>query len=294
MHDPGWSTVSRLQVGAMMSYTVIRFFANCVCLAVTLTAAPVSKSPRYFPNPLTRSAKPLQSSNGAAIVNAASFLAGISPGGLASVFSNNLLSIDGTFSAAGTPLPTEIAGISVFINGVAAPLLVVSSVDGQDQINLQVPWDTPTGPGAAVIEIRDDGDVVDSFNTDSFTSDPGIFTYRGYALAIRNLNGQLVGDNNPVSPGDIIVLYTTGLGPVSIDVPDGFPAPGDPPADTQEPFQALINNEDCDVLFSGLAPGFTGLYQLNIRLPYDLPPGDLDMMISTPYASSGVVKIPVE
>lgn len=263
-------------------------------MAAVLTAAPGSKSPRYFPNPLTRSAKPVQSPNGAAIVNGASFLTGISPGGLASVFSSDLLSIDGTFSARGTPLPSEIAGISVFINGVAAPLLVVSSVDGQDQINLQVPWDTPTGPGAATIEIMDDGNIVDSFNTDSFTSDPGIFTYRGYGLAIRNLNGQLVGEDNPVRPSDIIVLYTTGLGPVSVDVPDGFPAPADPPAHTLEPFQALVNGEDCDVLFSGLAPGFTGLYQLNIRLPYDLPPGKLDMMISTPYASSGVVKIPVE
>jgi uncharacterized protein (TIGR03437 family) len=229
-----------------------------------------------------------------AIVNAASFLPGVSPGGLASVFSQGLLSVDGTISASATPLPTELGGVSVVINGVDAPLLVVSSTDGQDQINLQVPWETPTGPGSAVIDIYDAGDLVATFQADSYTEDPGIFTYRGYALAIRNANGRLVGPDNPVSPGDVIILYTTGLGPVDLDVGNGVPAPSDPPAHTEDPFEAMVNGQQCDVLFSGLAPGFTGLYQLNLRLPDDLPPGDLDIQISTPYAGSGIAKLPVE
>lgn len=276
-----------------MLFRAFQYFGVLVCAGATAAYAGQVPTHRFYPNNLTRHVKPAAPGD-PAIVNAASFLPGVSPGGLASIFSQGLLSIDGTISAGTTPLPTEIAGISVLINGVAAPLLVVSSTDGQDQINLQVPWETSTGPGAATIEVIDNGDSVATFDVDSYTEDPGIFTYRGYALAIRNANGQLVGIDNPVSPGDVIVLYTTGLGPVSVDVPDGVPGPSDPLAYTQDPFQAIVNGEDCEVLFSGLAPGFTGLYQLNLRLPSDLPPGDLDLQISTPYANSGVVKIPVE
>ena len=277
-----------------MLFSYCRNITGVLCLSVfCAVAAPPAKSPRYFANPFTRHV-PHVTPGDPAIVNAASFLPGVSPGGLASVFSQGLLSVDGTISAGATPLPTEIAGVSVVINGIEAPLLVVSSSNGQDQINLQVPWETPTGPGAATIQIVDSGDIVAEFQTDSYTEDPGIFTYRGYALAIRNENGQLVGPDNPVSPGDVIILYTTGLGPVSQDVPDGVPGPSDPLANTADPFEALLDDQPCEVLFSGLAPGFTGLYQLNLVVPGDLPAGDLDIKISTPYATSGVAKLPVD
>lgn len=274
-------------VFGMLSLTLL------VTLAAPDSAAAASaKKPRYVPNPFTRHIRPA-SPGDPAIVNAASFLPGISPGSLASIFSNDLLSIDGTFTASSTPLPREMGGVSVFVNGVQAPLLVVYSHNGQDQINLQVPWQTPTGLSAATIEIVDGGDTVATFQADSYTEDPGIFTYQGYGLAIRNANGRLVGPDNPVSPGDVIILYTTGLGPVTVDVPNGEPGPSDPLAYTEDPFAAVVNGEPCQVLFSGLAPSFTGLYQLNLVLPNDLPSGDVDLQISTPYASSGVVKLPV-
>lgn len=272
---------------------VVHSFPVLLCLGAIVAPAETAQHHRYFPNPLTRHARPATPGD-PAIVNAASFLPGVSPGGLASIFSQDLLSLDGTVSAGTTPLPTELGGISVLLNDVPAALLLVSSVNGQDQINLQVPWETDTGPGAVTIQIMDGGDPVATFQADSFTEDPGIFVYNGYALAIRNANGQIVSADNPVSPGDVIIVYATALGPVSVDVPDGVPGPSDPLADTADPFQALINGEDCDVLFSGLAPGFTGLYQLNLRVPDDLPPGDLDFSISTPYADSGVTKLPVE
>jgi uncharacterized protein (TIGR03437 family) len=35
-----------------------------------------------------------------------------------------------------------------------------------------------------------------------------------------------------------------------------------------------IGGERADVLFSGLTPGFTGLYQVNARVPQNTPIGD--------------------
>jgi uncharacterized protein (TIGR03437 family) len=55
----------------------------------------------------------------------------------------------------------------------------------------------------------------------------------------------------------------------------------------------FVDNERCQVLFSGLAPGFVGLYQVNFRLPSDLPAGNLDIQIQTPYANSSVPTLPV-
>ncbi len=213
---------------------------------------------------------------------------------MATIFGQDLSNVDGIVNAGVIPLPTQLADVTVLVNGIAAPLLSVAYVNGENQISFQTPFETDTGQGAVTIEVQNDGNSVATITADSYTEDPGIFVYNGYGLAIRNADGSIITASNPANPGDILVLYATGLGPVSVNVPDGEAGPSDPPADTVDPFQAMIAGEQCTVLFSGLAPGFAGLYQLNLVLPSDLPAGDLDMQISTPYANSGIVKLPVQ
>src|ERR1041385_2182707 len=123
---------------------------------------------RYFPKPHARTPAPAQPTD-PVIVNAASFLPGVSPGGLATIFGEDLTSIEGIVNAAVSPLPTELAGITVLVNGIEAPLLSVSSVNGQDQISLQTPFETETGPAAATIEVIDHGETVATFQSDSYT-----------------------------------------------------------------------------------------------------------------------------
>jgi uncharacterized protein (TIGR03437 family) len=55
----------------------------------------------------------------------------------------------------------------------------------------------------------------------------------------------------------------------------------------------LVNGELSEVLFSGLAPGFVGLYQINFRVPRDAAFGSLDLQIRSPFASSRVAVLPV-
>jgi len=226
------------------------------------------------------------------VVNAASFLPGISPGGLATIFGNNLTDVSGVVTAGGTPLPFQLAGVEVHVNGTPAPLFSVAFANGEDQISFQVPFETDTGPGAVTIDVVSFGTTTASLVVDSFTEDPGIFVYNGFAVA-AHVDGKLVTPDDPAGPGETIVLYATGLGPVTVDVPDGAPAPSNPLAYTEDPFQAFVGGEQCSVPFSGLAPGFVGVYQLNLTLPRDLPSGNLDIQISTPYASSGITKLPV-
>ena len=269
--------------------------ASLLCLAMfasNMTGAETPRKTPYF-RPKQITLKPRQA--GPAVVNAASFLPGVSPGGLASIFGQDLSSVTGTLVATTNPLPTQLADVSVSVNGVLAPLFVVALSASQDQINFQVPYETPTGPGAADIEILNDGNPIASIQADSFTEDPGIFEYQGnYAVALNGTTNSLIGPNNPALPGDVVVLYVTGLGPLNQNLVDGFGGPSNPPADTVDPFEVLVAGEQCTVLFSGLAPGFVGLYQINLVLPGDLPAGNLDIQIQSQYANSQTAQLPVD
>lgn len=270
------------------------FLATLISLAVapfSVAATAAAKTPFYRPQSVLKDKT--QQASGVAVVNAASYLPGISPGGLITIFGQNLSNVNGIVYAGTDPLPTQLAGVQVFINGYAAPIYGVAYANGEDQISVQVPYEVPVGPGVGQVQVYNNGVLEASVTVDSFTEDPGIFMYNGnYAVAVH-ADYSLIGPNNPARPGEVIVLYTTGLGPLNQNLVDGLGAPYNPLADTLDPFQVFINGENCYVDFSGLAPGFVGLYQLNITLPNDLPQGNLNVQIVSPYASSGDAVLPV-
>jgi len=75
---------------------------------------------------------------------------------------------------------------------------------------------------------------------------------------------------------------------------DGYGSPTSPPfAQTVDPFQVIVDNENCNVFFSGLAPGFVGLYQVNFYVPRDAAAGNLQIYIQSPYANSAIAILPV-
>jgi uncharacterized protein (TIGR03437 family) len=151
------------------------------------------------------------------VVNAASFEPGVSPGGLATIFGADLTSVSGTVIAPAFPLPFELAGVSVLVNGRSAPIYSIAFNNGEDQISFQAPYATSTGPDAVVVEVFDQGEQTAKIITDSFTEDPGIFAYNGnFALAVHPSDGALVGASDPALPGEVLVLYATALGPLSL------------------------------------------------------------------------------
>ena len=274
-----------------MRLAALLMFCLEVC-SLANAATPVGRKPFYR---VRRNTPPQPRQSGPVVVNAASFEPGVSPGGLATVFGQNLTDVTGTVVANSNPWPFQLAGVSVSVNGNPAALFSVAFANGQDQISFQVPWETPTGPGAADVQVFDYGNMVAEMTADSFTEDPGIFAYgNNYAVAQRAADGSLIGPGNPAIPGDYIVLYTTGLGPVNLDLTDGEGAPSNPLAYTEDPFQVIVNSEQCQVSFSGLAPAFVGLYQVNFILPSDVPSGDLSLQILSNYANSITVALPVQ
>ncbi len=274
-------------------FCILNVSAVLVCSA---GAATPSEKPHYFPTRDARQA--VTAATAAAVVNAASFLPGVSPGGLATVFGTNLSDVTGIVSAGTNPFPTVLANVSVAVNGVLAPIFVVAFANGQDQISFQVPFETITGRRAADIQVYDFGRQVAEVFVDSYTEDPGIFAYQKYgqlyAVALHGSDYKLITPDDPAFRGEIIILYATGLGPVDRFIPNGLGAPSNPLANTRSPFRVTVAGEDARLQFSGLAPGFVGLYQVNLRLPDDLPAGDLRMRILSEFADSQFVVLPVK
>ena len=123
---------------------------------------------------------------------------------------------------------------------------------------------------------------------------PGIFVLNTKGLgAIINADGSLVAPvgtfpqreppARPAKPGDVIVIFASGLGPVSPPLPSGLAAdPTGATIHTITPPQVLIGGQPAPVLFAGLSPGFVGLYQLNVEVPENASTGDaVDVVLTT-------------
>ena len=93
--------------------------------------------------------------NSVVVVNAASGGAVVVPGGIGSIFGLNLAAA--TVLAGGIPLPTELGGVRVTVNGIDAPIFFVSAT----QVNFQIPFEVPAQGVLTELVIRD-----------GFTSDP--------------------------------------------------------------------------------------------------------------------------
>lgn len=93
--------------------------------------------------------------------------------------------------------------------------------------------------------------------------------------AIENASYRLVSAANPVSSGKVILIYCTGLGPVTVPQVDGVAASGSALASTTFPVTATIGGLPAPVLWSGLTPGSVGLYQVNATVPMGVPVGAL-------------------
>ncbi len=186
-----------------------------------------------------------------------------------------------TTAAAGVPLPYMLHGISVFVDGIRAPLYFVSA----SQINIQVPWEVVDR--AATISVTN-GVWNLTLGNSVLSSWPGLFS-----LVLHSADYSLVTSNNPAVGGEVVLLYATGLGPVSNTPVDGTPAPDAPLAVTTNPPEVSIGGEAASVLWSGLAPGFVGLYQINVQVPTGVH-GASNVVVTLEGAQSNTISITVK
>jgi uncharacterized protein (TIGR03437 family) len=215
------------------------------------------------------------------VVSAASFQPGASPGSIVSIFGSNLA--NGTGSASTLPLPTSLAGAKLTLNGTPMPLFYVSPT----QINAQIPFGA-LSPGTLKIQNHGAG----SQDLTIVAASPGIFTAGGAQGAILNADYSLADAVHPAPAGSTVLIFCTGLGAVLPLVAEGVAAPSNPPATTTAFPQVFVNtNTLVPVSFSGLSPGFVGLYQVNFQLPAVVPNGPIKVRLSMGGVASNEVTI---
>ena len=199
-----------------------------------------------------------------------------------------------TEEATAVPLPTTLGDTSVTFDGVAAPLFFVSGM----QINAQVPFELMAGAGTVTVQVTRGSKTSEAQPIGIAVASPGIFTLNrrgtGTGIILHAVDFQPVSESNPAQPGEFLLIYCTGLGPVQPEVPSGQAAPVAPLAETLHTPLVNIAGIPAQVTFSGLAPRFVGLYQVNVLVP-EVPSGTqpLEIIINNVPGNTDVT-IPVE
>ncbi|MGP8246003.1 MAG: Ig-like domain-containing protein [Bryobacteraceae bacterium] len=177
------------------------------------------------------------------VVNAASFTAGIAPGGLVAVFGSGL------YGAA--------AATTLSFDGIAAAVLAATPF----QVNAQIPATITPGVHTLVVS-----SAYGSAQAPVVVSSvaPAIFMLSDTQGAIENQDGSINSVANPLPRGQTLVAYVTGLGATAAQ---GTLAPA------VTPVTALLNGVPISPAYAGLTPGYVGLYQVNILIPANTPPG---------------------
>lgn len=200
------------------------------------------------------------------------------------------------------PLPTEMAGTQLLVDGRPAPLYFVSA----GQINFYVPKDTRTSGAAELQLVRTEtGEIVAAGQAPMVHAQPAFLMHwdapfeRGQVAALSagyegsqppgKCNGPELpaaqqdalrpwcpGGVGPVRRGEFVSLFLTGSGVYQGMPDDGVPAPGNGIwLDNNHTLCVVVGltDECAEINFSGAAPGLIGVWQINAKVPRTLKDG---------------------
>jgi uncharacterized protein (TIGR03437 family) len=231
-------------------------------------------------------ARRLPSISTGGVVDAATFKLGLGlqPGSYITLFGTDLADTVATESTA--YLPLSLGSVSVSFSGGGLTLPGHLHFVSPTQINVQIPWEYE-GQSSVNMKVTYGGYLFSNvFQVKLAPASPGSF-------GILDAKGGRVGPANSAQRGQAISVYANGLGPV-----DGHPASGEAAPTTQllrcnsNP-TVTVGSVPATVQFCGLAPGFVGLYQLNVLVPANAPTGTQPMVISMGGASA-TIDLPVQ
>jgi uncharacterized protein (TIGR03437 family) len=241
-----------------------------------------------------------------AVLNAGSFRSPgtVAPGSIISIFGIGFGPLDNLIAFPGT----NVNGTTINMNNTLAPIFALATVEGQ--INALVPDEFPTS-GTVNLTIVSNLGTSATFPVTLAPAVPGIFFFQDPLVSTRRNAAALIGNtawiamptstaagigipNNcaalsalstcgqPAHVGDVLQVFVTGLG---IATPGGVPGaailPTGQVAPPNGPLYLTVNTPSVTiggipvkVQFSGIAPGFAGLYQVNVPVPAGVQSGD--------------------
>ena len=170
--------------------------------------------------------------------------------------------------------PTSLGGVSVSIGGQNAFLDYISS----GQIDAQVPSGTSTG--STPVTITNANGTSDQYWINVNTTQPGVLAPPNFVINGKQYVAALFSDgqtfalptgaipgvaSRPAKPGDTLVIYGVGFGPVSGGITAGTIVTAQNSLTT--PITFAFGTATSTLSYYGLAPSFIGLYQFNVVVP---------------------------
>ncbi len=201
------------------------------------------------------------------------------------------------------PLSTTLGGVQVFLNDQAVPLYYVSA----GQINFQVPFNATVGEGR--LRVESNGTRGNTISVTIARAVPRILRLNGnfgdYGIITNPDNSLTIPaalGGHAAKVGGALVIYAIGFGPTTPAVDSGAGSPA------AEPLARLTDHPKVcfsaptpfspglcvDPIFAGLAPGFVGLYQINVVVPQGAPIGDIvPIFITTDDGNTNIVNVAI-
>ncbi len=216
------------------------------------------------------------------VISASAFGAysALSPGDWMEIYGTNLATVFSQTWAGtdfkGNLAPTALGGTTVTIGGLPAYIDYVSP----GQVNAQVPSGIAVGPQPVVVTTLGGSSLPYTIKVNPV--EPGLLAPGVFKLPAGQYVAALFPDGvtfvlPPMAgvptarakPGDTIILYGVGFGPVTPDSPAGQIVTLT--NQLQAKFQVSFGGTPATVTFSGLTGGYLGLYQFNVIVPSVAP-----------------------
>jgi uncharacterized protein (TIGR03437 family) len=166
------------------------------------------------------------------------------------------------------------------MGGTTAPVYRVLNLNGQEQLSVQAPWSL-SGKNSVAVSVTTAAGTAPAVTVPVLGAQPGIFVLDGALSGATHADGTIAGASNPASRSEVVVLYLTGLGPVTNEPASGASASLTTLSPTVINPRVTIGGFNATVGFSGLTPGFIGLYQINVTVPAAVASGLVDVGLMT-------------
>jgi uncharacterized protein (TIGR03437 family) len=179
------------------------------------------------------------------------------------------------------PVPSNLSGVQVMVNGYSAPVYLVSA----NQISAIIPYEIATDLNGSIDSFATFQVIVNGNKSNPVTvyvdqTSPGLYTDTqngvGTAALLHSNGTTEVTTSSAASPGETVSLFMNGLGTVTPTVADGAAGPSNPLSYADEynntSLSVLLddyvdNLATANITYAGLAPGFPALYQVNFTIP---------------------------
>jgi uncharacterized protein (TIGR03437 family) len=234
-----------------------------------------------------QNAPPIISENG--MVNAFNRVpaGALAPGMIVEVYGSGLATTGGNPGV--IPLTNDFNGTSLIVGSHQAPLYYVSDTQLNVQFNVELPANQQY-PVIASLQGALSVPVV----ADVSPIQLGVAaTVDGMAVAQHGETSTNITEDSPAKPGEVVVIYLSGMGATNPSVKSGEPAPSSPPAKVTAPATVTLDGQAATVTFAGLAPNFVGLYQVNFQVPTNAATGDRTLIVGQNGLSSNATRLPV-